>query len=202
MGVRIDYEYIEAHIPQGARVLDLGCGDGALLQRLIRDKGVEARGIEINEQAVRECIRRGVPVYHGDMLEGMSMFRDGSFDCVILSQTLQQALNPAQVAREMLRVGRRSIISYPNFGHWRIRLQLLFGGRAPITKTLPYRWHDTPNLRVLTVKDFRRFCRENGMRIVNSRYFTPAYKPAPAFAANLFAATAVSVLEAREAAPK
>jgi len=195
MPARIDYEYIEAHMPDGARVLDLGCGDGALLERLIRDKGADAHGIEVDEEAVRQCIRRGVPVYHGDMLEGMKMFRDGTFDCVVLSQTLQQALRPAAVVEEMLRVGRRGIISFPNFGHWRVRLQLLFSGRAPVTRSLPYAWHDTPNLRVLTLKDFRDFCRERRLRIADSIYFSGTYRKIPPLAANLLAATAVFIIE-------
>ena len=110
MPIRIDYEYIEAHIPDGARVLDLGCGDGTLLEHLIKAKRAGGSGIEIDERAVQQCISRNVPVYHGDMLEGMAMMADDSFDCVVLSQTLQQTLKPARVVEEMLRVGRKAII--------------------------------------------------------------------------------------------
>jgi len=195
MPLRIDYQYIEAQVPDGARVLDLGCGEGTLLERLIRDKGADGRGIEIDEEAARRCISRGVPVYHGDMLEGMRMFADGTFDCVVLSQTLQQALDPAAVVGEMLRVGRRAIISFPNFGHWRVRLQLLLRGRAPVTRTLPDQWHDTPNLRVLTIKDFRRFCRERALRVVDSTFFTPGFRRLPGCCANLLASTAVFVVQ-------
>ena len=195
MGIRIDYEYIEAHVPQGAAVLDLGCGDGFLLQQLIDEKNVDGHGVEIDENAVREAISRGVPVYHGDMLDGMQMFEDDAFDCVILSQTLQQALDPARVVEEMLRVGQRAIISFPNFGHWWIRIQLLMGGRAPISRTLPHTWHETPNLRVLTIRDFRAFCRERGLRVVDNIFFTPSFVKLPGFAANLLASTAIFVVE-------
>jgi len=129
------------------------------------------------------------------MLEGMGMFPDGAFDCVVLSQTLQQTIRPTKVIEEMLRVGGKAIISFPNFGHWRIRLQLLLRGRAPVTRTLPYQWYDTPNLRVLTIKDLRQFCAERGLRIVESTYFSPSYRRIPAFAANLLAAMAVFIIE-------
>ncbi|MFW6457186.1 MAG: methionine biosynthesis protein MetW [Planctomycetota bacterium] len=197
MPVRIDYEYIEDHVPSGARVLDLGCGDGGLLARLQEEKDVSGQGIEIDEEAVRECIKRGVPVYHGDMLEGMRMFPDDEFDCVILSQTLQQALRPAEVVEEMLRVGRVAIISFPNFGHWTARLRLLFNGSAPVTPTLPYTWYETPNLRVITVRDFHHFCEERNLKIVDSMFFTPSYVRLPSILANLFASIAIFVVECR-----
>ncbi len=197
MPLRIDYEYIETHVPHGARVLDLGCGDGALLEHLIAQKAVDGCGIDMDESAVRECISRGVPVYHGDMLEGMSMFADGSFDCVILSQTLQQAMEPERVMEEMLRVGREAIISFPNFGHWAIRLQLLLKGRAPITRTLPHQWYNTPNLRVLTVRDFVHFCREKNLRIVDRIFFSTSYRKVPRLAANLLASVAIFFVENR-----
>ncbi|GAH85907.1 unnamed protein product, partial [marine sediment metagenome] len=154
MPTRVDYEYIEAHVPDGTRVLDLGCGDGTLLEHLIREKHVDPFGIEIDERAVQGCISRNVPVYHGDMLEGMAMMADDSFDCIVLSQTLQQTLKPARVLEEMLRIGRKAIISFPNFGHWRVRLKLLLGGKMPVTHVLPYAWHDTPNVHLLTIRDF------------------------------------------------
>jgi len=195
MGVRIDYQYIQEHVPDGARVLDLGCGDGTLLQELVQRKRCNVLGIEIDEAAVRECIGRGVPVYHGDMLEGMSMFRDGTFDCVVLSQTLQQALEPARVIDEMLRVGRKAIVSFPNFGHWRVRLRLLLGGHAPKAPIFNCEWYNTPNIRVLTVRDFAKFCRQQRVSIVDNVFFTAGFRRVPAFAANLLAASAVFVLQ-------
>jgi len=192
---RTDHAYIESRIPSGARVLDLGCGDGTLIERLARDKGCDVLGIDIDEQAVRECVARGVSVHHGDMLEGMASFPDHAFDCVILSQTLQQALRPAAVIEEMLRVGRRAIISFPNFGQWKVRLQLLLRGRMPVTGLLPYSWHETPNVHLLTVRDFRRFCSERGLRIIDRAFFSASFARLPGFGANALAAMAAFVVE-------
>ncbi len=190
-----DYEFIEAHVDRGARVLDLGCGDGALLAQLIADLDVHGRGIDIDGSVVPACIERGVPVFHGDMLEGMAMFADGCFDCVILSQTLQQTECPTEVIREMLRVGRRAIISVPNFGYWRVRLQLLLTGHMPVTRTLPYEWHNTPNIHMLTIADFRQSCAENGLRIIDSIFLNSHMRRLPAFMANQLACSAVFVVE-------
>jgi len=176
MKLRLDYELIESLVPDGAKVLDLGCGDGQLLSDLIEHKRCVGRGIEIDETAVLECVRRGVPVYHGDMLEGMSFYRDGEFDVTILSQTLQQVMKPPEAIREMLRVGRRAIISFPNFGHWRVRLRLLLGGRMPRTDALPYDWFDTPNVHLCSVKDFRAFCKARSLCKTHGIYLTPAYR--------------------------
>lgn len=155
---RLDYTLIGELVPRGAKVLDLGCGDGHLLADLIRQKGCQGRGIEIDEQAVVACIRRGVPVYHGDMLEGMGFYDANAFDAVVLSQTLQQTRDPVRVIDEMLRVGKTAIISFPNFGHWQVRLQLLLTGRMPQNTLLPYDWFNTPNVHLCTVTDFRRLC--------------------------------------------
>lgn len=197
MPVRLDYRMIEEHVEPGAQVLDLGCGDGTLLEQLITERGVKASGIDLDLQQVQKCIARGVPVYHGDMLEGMAMFEDGRFDCVILSQTLQQTLEPHRVVQEMLRVGRRAIISFPNFGHWRVRLQLLLGGRMPVTDVLPYKWHDTPNIRLLTIKDFLDLCKEQNLRVIEKIFVTAKYRRLPALFANVLASMAIFVVEAR-----
>ncbi len=195
MPMRLDYQLIEDHVQPGARVLDLGCGDGALLEELMRERDVDGCGIDVDLEQVHGCIMRGVPVYHGDMLEGMGMFEDGRFDCVILSQTLQQTLDPPGVLREMLRVGRRGIISFPNFGYWRVRLQLLMRGRMPVTGSLPYAWYETPNIRVLTIGDFRALCRDEGIRIVDQICLTGSYKRRPTVRANWLAGIAIFVVE-------
>ena len=169
---RVDYELIEELIEPGSRVLDLGCGDGQLLAELVEKRRTVARGVEIDEERVLECVNRGLAVYHGDLLEGMSFYGDRSFDTVILSQTLQQTLDPRKVLREMLRVGRRGIISFPNFGHWWVRAQLMFLGRMPRTRSLPHQWYDTPNVHLLTVKDFREFAARENARILREIFLT------------------------------
>jgi methionine biosynthesis protein MetW len=188
---RLDYELIESLAPARARVLDLGCGDGRLLAELAEHKGCECRGIEIDEQAVLACIKRGVAVYHGDMLEGMDFYRDGTFDAVILSQTLQQASDPVRVIEEMLRVGETAIISFPNFGHWRVRLQLLLEGRMPRTKLLPYAWHDTPNVHLCTVTDFRELCERLALERVREIFLVPPSRQIGTVGANWRAGLAI-----------
>ncbi|MFO7917790.1 MAG: methionine biosynthesis protein MetW [Anaerolineae bacterium] len=195
---RPDYALIEALVPPGAKVLDLGCGDGELLDNLIQAKGCEGQGIEIKEQLVAETIRRGVPVYHGDMLEGMTHYRDDSFDVVILSQTLQQTTDPLAVIEEMLRVGRRAIISFPNFGHWRIRLQLLLEGRMPRSELLSYPWFNTPNVHLCTITDFRGLCAAQSLRIVEEIFLTPSFHQIGSFLANWRAGLAIFQVERKE----
>lgn len=187
---RLDYEVIQSLVPDGARVLDLGCGNGRLLDELVQRKGCMGRGIEIDEQAVLACIQRGVAVYHGDMLEGMGVYHDHSFDVVILSQTLQQAADPVKVICEMLRVGKTAIISFPNFGHWRVRLQLLLTGRMPKTPLLPYNWFNTPNVHLCTVTDFRALCAAQGLVCTREIFVSPA-RPIGSFWANARAGLAI-----------
>jgi methionine biosynthesis protein MetW len=188
---RLDYELIQALVPSGSRVLDLGCGDGQLLAELSAYKGCVGRGIEINEQFVLASMRRGVAVYHGDMLEGMATYRDGSFDVVILSQTLQQTTDPVRVIQEMLRVGYTAIISFPNFGYWRVRLQLLLTGRMPRTGTLPYDWFNTPNVHLCTVTDFRILCDQQGLERVHEIFVVSPSRQIRPLAANWRAGVAI-----------
>jgi len=189
--LRLDYELIESLVPDGAKVLDLGCGDGQLLSDLIEHKRCVGRGIEIDETAVLECVRRGVPVYHGDMLEGMSFYRDGEFDVTILSQTLQQVMKPPEAIREMLRVGRRAIISFPNFGHWSVRIGLLWTGRMPRTTLLPHHWFNTPNVHLCTIKDFRAFCDREKLARVREIFLTPGQRRIGLWLANWRAGLAI-----------
>ncbi|MEW6219550.1 MAG: methionine biosynthesis protein MetW [Thermodesulfobacteriota bacterium] len=164
--MRYDLEVIASLVEPGATVLDLGCGEGDLLDLLRRERGVKGSGIEKHEDEVSRSIARGLTVLQGDFNQEIADYADGRFDYVILSQTLQQVFAPDQLLREMLRVGRRGIVSFPNFGHWAIRLQLLLAGVAPISRSLPYEWYDTPNIRVITLKDFRQFARKKGFRIL------------------------------------
>jgi methionine biosynthesis protein MetW len=193
--LRLDYELIESLVPEGAKVLDLGCGDGQLLADLIEFKGCEGRGIEIDEAAVLECVKRGLAVYHGDMIEGMECYRQGHFDVVILSQTLQQTMDPPHVMREMLRVGRRAIISFPNFGHWGVRLKLLWTGRMPRSPALPHHWYNTPNVHLCTVKDFEEFCGREKLEIVEEIFLTARYRPVTGLLANWRAGLAIFQLQ-------
>jgi methionine biosynthesis protein MetW len=160
--LRADQRLIAELIPEGARVLDLGCGDGTLLERLRERRGAIVRGVEIDLANVARCIERDVPVYQSDLDEGLADIPDGRFDVVILSQTLQVVKRPRLVLTEMLRVGGRSIVSFPNFGHWRVRAHLALRGRMPVSDAIPYSWYDTPNIHHTTIADFRDFAADCG----------------------------------------
>lgn len=160
--LRADQRLIADLVPQGARVLDLGCGDGALLERLRDERGAVVRGVEIDLDDIAKCIERDVPVYQGDLDQGLSDIPDHRFDVVILSQTLQVVRRPRLVLQEMLRIGKRGVVSFPNFGHWRIRGHLALRGRMPTTEAIPYSWYDTPNIHHTTIADFRDFVSDCG----------------------------------------
>ena len=167
---RSDYAIISEIVEPSTRVLDLGCGEGELLAWLAENKGVEGRGVEINSSKVQRAIARGVSAYQGDIDEGLAGYPDGAFDYVILSQTLQETRRPLQVLREMLRVGRRAIVAFPNFGHWTVRLSMLLTGQAPKTKLFPYEWYDSPNIHFLTVHDFENLAIGEQL-VIERRYF-------------------------------
>ena len=167
---RRDYAIISDIVEPGTKVLDLGCGGGELLQWLAENKAVEARGVEISGEKVRRAIGRGVSAYQGDIDDGLADYPAQAFDYVILSQTLQETRHPRQVLSEMLRVGRRAIVAFPNFGHWRMRLSMLASGRAPRTDLFPYQWYESPNIHFLTVHDFEELAAVEGL-VVERRYF-------------------------------
>jgi methionine biosynthesis protein MetW len=162
---REDFAIIGDIVEPNSKVLDLGCGEGELLEWLAQNKGVDARGVEISGTKVQRAIARGVSAYQGDIDEVLEDYSDHAFDYVILSQTLQETRNPLKVLRDMLRVGRRAIVAFPNFGHWSVRLSLLFTGRAPKTPLFPNEWFDSPNVHVLTVDDFDQLVHKEGFTV-------------------------------------
>ncbi|MDO5305089.1 MAG: methionine biosynthesis protein MetW, partial [bacterium] len=163
-----NYNHIVPLIENGAKVLDLGCGDGTLLKKLIDEKNVHGKGIEINQENVIQSLHKGLSVIQGDIDEGLEDFSDNEMDYVILNQTLQSTQNPDFVIKEMLRVGKNAVVSFPNFAYWRIRFYLLFKGKMPKSKMLPFEWYDTPNIHLLTVRDFFDYCEKRDIKISKS----------------------------------
>ena len=161
-GIRPDHQVIFDMIEPESRVLDLGCGTGDLLQLVARDKDARVQGIELDEHAIYECVRKGLSVCQSDIESGLAEYPDGSFDYVILNQSLQEIRKVFFLLREALRVGNRVIVGFPNFAYINARVCLGLGGKAPMTPSLPYRWYDTPNVRFLSISDFRNFCAEKG----------------------------------------
>tara|TARA_Y100001970_G_scaffold61926_1_gene79076 strand:+ start:4983 stop:5576 length:594 start_codon:yes stop_codon:yes gene_type:complete len=160
-----EFKAIAELLPKNVSVLDVGCGDGSLMNLLIKEKNIKARGLEIKEEYVKKCISRGLSVIEGDAETELHQFPNQSFDFVILSQTLQAFYNPEKVLEDLLRVGKSTIVSIPNFGYWRVRTSLLFYGKMPVTKTLPYSWFNTPNLHMCTIKDLFSFCLNKNIKI-------------------------------------
>jgi methionine biosynthesis protein MetW len=172
---RGDYAIIGEIVEPDTTVLDLGCGEGELLAWLAENKKVQARGVEISTAKVQRAIARGVSVYQGDIDEALSDYPDQAFDYVILSQTLQETRAPHKVLREMLRVGKRAIVAFPNFGHWAVRMSMLFTGRAPKTRLFPYDWWDSPNIHFLSVYDFQVLCAKEAL-IIERQYTLSGYR--------------------------
>ncbi len=163
--IKPDHKIILSLIPPGSSVLDLGCGDGELASLLVKERKARVRGIELDEQAIYKCVSRGLSVLHGDIDSGLPEYGDKSFDYVILNQSFPQVKKPDTVLREALRVGKEVIVGFPNFAHYSARLQIFFRGKTPVTPSLPYEWHDTPNLHFLSVSDFFEYCRRRNIKI-------------------------------------
>ena len=160
-----EFKVISELIDEKSRVLDVGCGDGILMEYLLKNKVVDVRGLEISKEKVKKCLSNGLAVVEGDAEYDLKQFPDLSFDYVILSQTLQAFMSPENVIKDLLRVGKKVIVTIPNFGHWKVRVDLLFKGEMPITKNLPYEWYNTPNLHMCTIQDFYNFCNNKGINI-------------------------------------
>lgn len=194
MTLRPDLAVIAAHIEPGARVLDVGCGDGALMAALRDQKGVDARGLELDPANVAAAVTRGLSVVQGDADTDLADYPSGGFDYAILSQTLQTTRAPDQVLDQLLRIGKRAFVSFPNFAHWRVRLSLLWGGRMPVTRLLPERWYDTPNIHHLSVDDFRAFLSDRNVAVEHA-WFLSGDRRTGTGAANLFAEHAIFLLK-------
>ena len=196
--LRTDLALIAAHVAHGARVLDVGCGDGTLMAALRRDRGCDARGMELDPGNVAACVGQGLSVIQGDADTDLAFYPDGSFDYAILSETLQTTKRPDLVLESLVRIGRRAFVSFPNFAHWRVRLALLLGGRMPVTRLLPVAWYETPNIHHLTIADFHDLVAALGLR-VEGAWFLSRDRQIGAVMANLRAEHAVFLLSRPQA---
>ena len=195
---RVDLLLIAEMVTPGARVLDVGCGDGTLLRLLAEKRSVDGRGLELSQAGVNSCVAQGLSVIQGDADTDLVYYPDLAFDFAILSQTIQATYSPRHVLEQLLRIGKRAVVSFPNFGHWRVRTQLLFGGQMPQTDNLPDRWYDTPNIHLCTIKDFLALCKDMGARVERAvalnAYGRKLGVSMPLFAQNLFGEQAVFLL--------
>lgn len=194
MSLRPDLAVIARNVAPGSRVLDIGCGDGALMAALRDGSGVDARGLEIDPANVSAAVTRGLSVVQGDADADLAAYPDASFDYAILSQTLQTTRRPDVVLDHLLRIGAQAFVSFPNFAHWRVRASLMWGGRMPVTRLLPERWYDTPNIHHVTIDDFRTLLKERGISIQGAWFLTDGRRATSAMA-NIFAERAVFLLK-------
>jgi len=195
---RVDLLLIAERVTPGTRVLDVGCGDGTLLRLLAEKRGVDGRGIELSQAGVNSCVAQGLAVIQGDADTDLVYYPDLAFDYAILSQTIQATYSPRDVLKQLLRIGRRAVVSFPNFGHWRVRTGLMFGGKMPTTDNLPNRWYDTPNIHLCTIKDFLDLCKDVGAKVERAHalnaYGSKMGVSMPLFMQNLFGEQAVFLL--------
>ncbi|HLB05675.1 MAG TPA: methionine biosynthesis protein MetW [Thermodesulfobacteriota bacterium] len=197
--IRLDHKVILGMVTDGASVLDLGCGEGELLSILEKEKKVRGQGIEFSEQAIYSCVEKGLSVYHGDIDTGLSEYGDGSFDYVILNESLQQVWKSGVVLNEALRVGRKVIVGFPNFGYYSVRLQVFFGGRTPVTPSLPYMWYDTPNVHFISISDFEEYCKNRGVSVLDSVFIRK--NSVTRILPNLFADTGIFMISKTPSPP-
>ncbi|MCY4144295.1 MAG: methionine biosynthesis protein MetW [Gammaproteobacteria bacterium] len=194
--MRVDLQHVADFVEENSRVLDLGCGDGELLAHLQESKNIKGYGIEKDQEAIEECIRRGVNVIEHDLNFGLDRFPDDSFDIVVMTETLQALESPRKLLKELLRIANRCIVSFPNFGHWQCRFQLLFRGRMPVAEHLPHQWYDTPNIHLCTFRDFDELCQSEGLQVVERSVVDPQYRKVSKKSglSNLFGTTGFYVL--------
>lgn len=190
--IRLDHKIIYSVVDPRSRVLDLGCGEGDLLYLLARNKMVIAQGIEMDDDAIQECVKKGLSVFHDDIENGLKEYPENSFDFVILNQSMEEVKDVDRLMDDALRIGKKVIVGFPNFAYMKARWMLFFRGRAPVTKSLPYSWFNTPNVRFLSIMDFREYCAEKDIRIINAHYL--GANKTLWFFPNLFALNAIFVL--------
>jgi methionine biosynthesis protein MetW len=199
--IRVDLQIIANMVSPGARVLDIGCGDGALLDYLVHFKQVDGRGIELSQAGVNNCVRQGLSVIQGDADTDLKDYPTGAFDYAILSQTLQATFDPKGVIEQLVRIGKRAIVSFPNFGVWHVRLKLLYGGQMPVTDSLEHAWYETPNIHLCTITDFVELCDDLGVTIEQGMVLDARGRPrgvrAPGFLSNLMGEQGLFVLQRR-----